>query len=39
VPDAVWVHPDDWVGIEARVAAFLAGGARADAAAPVESRP
>jgi tRNA dimethylallyltransferase len=26
VPDAVWVHPDDWDGIEARVARFLAGG-------------
>ena len=25
VPDAVWVHPDDWDGIEARVAAFLEG--------------
>jgi tRNA dimethylallyltransferase len=24
VPDAVWVHPDDGAGIEARVAAFLA---------------
>jgi tRNA dimethylallyltransferase len=26
VRDAVWVHPDDAAGIEARVAAFLAEG-------------
>lgn len=31
VTDAVWVDPDDWEGIEARVAGFLAG---APAAAP-----
>lgn len=39
VPDAVWVQPDDWDGIEARVAAFLARDARAGVAAPAESRP
>jgi tRNA dimethylallyltransferase len=33
VPDADWVHPDDWDGIEARVAAFFAADAREGAAA------
>jgi tRNA dimethylallyltransferase len=33
VPDAVWVHPDDWDGIEALVTAFFAAEAREGAAA------